>query len=85
MIKILNQVEKTQENFWNHCVFHPTDAIEDPWGKRILDKISADGAIKTIRIYTMFEDIVYFDGNHQIQFDFYHLELSLQLFHRKGM
>ena len=23
-------------NFWNHIHFHPTDAIEDAWGKRIL-------------------------------------------------
>ena len=59
MIKIHDKVIKNQPKFWNHALFHPTDAIEDSWGKRILDRMAADGAIKTIRIYSMFEDIVY--------------------------
>ena len=59
MIKISNRIIKKQPKFWNHALFHPTDAIEDPWGRRILDRISKDGAIKTIRIYSMFEDILY--------------------------
>ena len=66
MIKVQNTVIKKQPKFWNHALFHPTDAVEDPWGKRILDRMSDDGAIKTIRIYTMFEDIVYLDENDQI-------------------
>ena len=61
MILIKNNVVKKQNNFWNHCLFHPTDAVEDPWGKRILDQMSKDRAINTVRIYTMFEDIVYLD------------------------
>ena len=63
MIKIGNKVEKKQLNFWNNCIFHPTDAIEDPWGKRILDRIAKDKAIHTVRIYAMFEDIVYEDDD----------------------
>ena len=29
MIQIINNVLKKQNNFWNQCLFHPTDAIED--------------------------------------------------------
>ena len=42
MINIKNEVIKKQENFWNNCIFHPTDAIEDSWGKRILDRFADD-------------------------------------------
>ena len=59
MVRIEKEIIKKQPKFWNHALFHPTDAVEDPWGKRILDRMAADGAIKTIRIYSMFEDIVY--------------------------
>ena len=54
MIKIKNKILRKQPKFWNHALFHPTDAVEDPWGKRILDRMSDDGAIKTIRIYSIF-------------------------------
>ena len=70
MITIYNEVVKKQKNFWNACLFHPTDAIEDPWGKRILDQMAADGACHTVRIYAMFEDIVYLDGDDNLCFDF---------------
>ena len=50
MITIQNKVVKKQNNFWNSCVFHPTDAVEDPWGRRILDRMAKDGAIQTVRI-----------------------------------
>ena len=70
MIKISNKIIKQQHNFWNGCIFHPTDAIEDPWGKRILDKASKDGAINNVRIYTMFEDIVYLNERNELEFDF---------------
>ena len=70
MIIINNAVKKQQKNFWNQCLFHPTDAVEDSWGKRILDRIAKDGAIETIRIYTMFEDIVYYDENDNLCYDF---------------
>ena len=52
------QIEKETKNFWNHFHFHPTDAIEDDWGKRILDRAAADGVGKTVRMYAMLEDIV---------------------------
>ena len=57
MIKILtNNVEKQLKNFWNHIVFHPTDAIEDEWGQQYLDKIAEDtirkaGAIPAFKDY----------------------------------
>ena len=70
MIKIGNSIIKNQPNFWNNCIFHPTDAVEDPWGKRILDRAAKDRALNTVRVYAMFEDIVYDDGEGNIAFDF---------------
>ncbi|MBR6748088.1 MAG: hypothetical protein IKM07_04055 [Clostridia bacterium] len=84
MITIQNEIIKKQPNFWNQCLFHPTDAIEDPWGKRILDRISADGAIKTVRIYTMFEDIVYIGENGELCYDFRVSDLRLDYMVEKG-
>ena len=44
MIQIAaDRVIKKQHNFWNHVHFHPTDAIEDDWGRNILDQVAADG------------------------------------------
>lgn len=77
MINISNSVQKKQTNFWNGCVFHPTDAIEDPWGRRILDAISEDRAIHTVRLYSMFEDIVYIGDNGEICYDFRLSDLRL--------
>ena len=84
MIKINNVVEKVQKNFWNGCVFHPTDAVEDPWGKRILDQMAKDKAINTVRVYTMFEDIVYLDENNKLQYDFRLSDLRLDYLVEKG-
>lgn len=77
MIKIGKNVIKKQENVWSNAVFHPTDAVEDPWGKRILDKMAEDRAVKTIRIYTMFEDIVYYDGEGNLTYDYRLSDLRL--------
>ena len=77
MIRIKNEIIKKQPKFWNHALFHPTDAIEDPWGRRILDRMSADAAIKTIRIYAMFEDIVYIGEDGEICYDFRVSDLRL--------
>ncbi|MBQ8357495.1 MAG: hypothetical protein IJX39_06765 [Clostridia bacterium] len=77
MITVDSKIIKKQPKFWNHALFHPTDAIEDPWGKRILDRMSADGAIKTIRIYSMFEDIVYTDEDGKLCYDFRVSDLRL--------
>lgn len=77
MIKIGKNVIKKQVNVWSNALFHPTDAVEDPWGKRILDKMAADHAVKTIRIYTMFEDIVYYDGEGNLKYDYRLSDLRL--------
>lgn len=58
------------KNFWNHIHFHPTDAIEDQWGKNILDRVAGDSSAQYVRIYTMFEDIVSRDRNGKLVYDF---------------
>ena len=84
MITIFNEVVKEQKNFWNNCLFHPTDAVEDPWGRRILDQMAEDKAIQTVRIYTMFEDIVYLDENGNLAFDFRISDLRMDYLLEKG-
>ena len=84
MIKISKDIVRQQKNFWNNCIFHPTDAIEDPWGKRILDRCAKDKAIQTVRIYAMFEDIVYEDENGEIAYDFRVSDLRLDYLVEKG-
>lgn len=84
MITIKNTVILQQPNFWNGCVFHPTDAVEDSWGKRILDRMAEDHAIRMVRIYTMFEDIVYLDGFGNLQYDFRVNDLRLDYLVEKG-
>ena len=61
---------KQVNNFWNHIHFHPTDAIEDMWGQKILDAASADGAARRIRIYAMLEDIVFEGKDGTLEYDF---------------
>ncbi len=53
-----NGETKEIQNFWNHIHFHPTDAIEDLWGQRILDEVIRDKTARMVRIYAMLEDIV---------------------------
>ena len=65
-----DQIKKHQPNFWNHLHFHPTDAIEDEWGIRILDEVARDGVAKTVRMYAMLEDIVTRDENGNFVYDF---------------
>ncbi|MBQ8396584.1 MAG: hypothetical protein IJX53_00115 [Clostridia bacterium] len=84
MIRIHNTVKRTQHNFWNHCHFHPTDAIEDAWGRRILDRLAADGAVRTVRMYTMLEDIVYRDENGALAYDFRVNDLRLDYMIERG-
>ena len=84
LIRIKSTVIKKQQNFWNNCLFHPTDAIEDPWGKRILDQMAQDQAIRTVRIYTMFEDIAYLDEEGNLCFDFRVSDLRLDYMVEKG-
>ena len=77
MIKIQTKVVKNQPNFWSGCVFHPTDAVEDAWGGRILDRMAEDGAINTVRVYAMLEDIVYLDEEGGLCYDFRTNDLRL--------
>lgn len=84
MIQIGETVLKKQPKFWNHALFHPTDAVEDPWGRRILDRMASDGAIRTIRIYSMFEDIVYTDEDGKLCYDFRLSDLRLDYLLEKG-
>ena len=85
MIRIESTVIKERKNFWGQCLFHPTDAVEDPWGKRILDRISADKAIDTVRVYTMFEDIVYLGEDGKICYDFRLCDLRLDYLCKPGI
>lgn len=84
MLTVKNTAIRNIRNFWNHCLFHPTDAIEDPWGKRILDRMASDGSIQTVRIYAMLEDIVYTDETGVLQYDFRLSDLRLDYMVEKG-
>lgn len=57
-------------NFFNHVHFHPTDAIEDDWGKKIIDRMAEDKSVKRIRVYTMFEDIVSVGSKGELVYDY---------------
>jgi len=84
MIRICKNTIKKQTNFWNNAMFHPTDAVEDPWGKRILDKMAEERTAKTTRIYAMLEDIVYYDGDGVLKYDFRLNDLRLDYLHGLG-
>ena len=84
MIKVKNQVVREQKKFWGNCLFHPTDAVEDAWGRRILDRMSEDGAINTVRIYAMLEDIVYLGEEGEIKYDFRLSDLRLSYLVERG-
>ena len=77
MVKINNDVIRKQKRFWSGCLFHPTDAVEDSWGRRILDRISDDKAINIVRVYAMLEDIVYLGEEGEIKYDFRVSDLRL--------
>lgn len=70
MIRIERGAAQPLPNFWNHIHFHPTDAIEDDWGRAILDRVAADRAARTVRLYAMLEDIVSLDADGRLQYDF---------------
>lgn len=71
-------------NFWNHIHFHPTDAIEDAWGQRILDRVCADHAAETVRMYTMMEDIVTMSPAGELQYDFTENDVRMDYMVSKG-
>ena len=79
-----NDRVKELTNFWNCIQFHPTDAIEDDWGQRILNRIAEDKSVQMVRIYTMMEDIVTMDENGNLQYDFELNDLRLDYMIEKG-
>ena len=68
-IDVRGETERVN-NFWNAVHFHPTDAIEDEWGQRILDSIADNRAANFVRIYAMLEDIVSRDNKGNLTYDF---------------
>ena len=84
MIKIKNQIIREQKRFWSNCLFHPTDAVEDSWGRRILDRMSEDKSIDSVRVYAMLEDIVYLGEEGEIKYDFRVSDLRLSYLVEKG-
>ena len=84
-IKINPEVKLEKlNNFWNHIHFHPTDALEDEWGQRILNRIHKDNAAKTVRMYAMLEDIVTRDENGKLVYDFTLNDIRLDFLVSKG-
>ena len=85
MIKIFaDRPQRKIENFWNNIHFHPTDAIEDEWGQKILDCVAEDGAARMVRMYTMFEDIVSMNENGKLCYDFTLNDIRLDYMIKKG-
>lgn len=72
------------DNFWNHIHFHPTDAIEDEWGKHILNQISQDKSAQYIRIYAMLEDVVKRNRTGKLTYDFAATDQRLDYLTKKG-
>ena len=77
------KVERKIENFWNNIHFHPTDAIEDDWGKRILDEVAREKAAQTVRMYAMLEDIVT-EKDGKLHYDFTENDVRLDYMTKKG-
>ena len=75
---------KKLHNFWNHIHFHPTDAVEDDWGQRILNRVASDSVAKTVRIYAMLEDIVTMSEDGKLQYDFTLNDIRLDYMVQKG-
>ena len=83
-INISSVEKKPLRNFWNHIHFHPTDAIEDAWGQRILDRVARDGAAQYVRMYAMLEDIVRLDDQGNLIYDFSDGDVRIDYLLRKG-
>ena len=85
MIRInANKPVEQIHNFWNNIHFHPTDAIEDEWGKEILDAASKDKVAQRVRIYAMLEDIVTADSGGNLQYDFTDTDTRIDYMVEKG-
>ena len=66
----INRPIRRIKPFWNNFHFHPTDAIEDDWGQRILNQAAEDGVGDMVRMYAMLEDIVSMDADGGLHYDF---------------
>ena len=75
---------KPSPNFWSNIHFHPTDAVEDMWGKSVLDQVAADHSARYVRLYAMFEDIVTRDDEGNLRFDFSEQDRRLDYMVSKG-
>jgi len=78
-----SKIVKKQHNFWNNLHFHPTDAIEDDWGKRILDEVAREKVAQTVRMYAMLEDIVT-EKDGKLYYDFTLNDIRLDYMIKKG-
>ncbi len=78
------KIIKKQKNFWNHIHFHPTDAIEDDWGKAILERIADDHVAQTVRLYAMLEDVVFENPDGSLRYDFSLTDTRLDYLTSKG-
>lgn len=85
MIKIFcDRKEKDLVNFWSHIVFHPTDAIEDDWGRQQLERMAQDKAVRSVRIYTVFEEMFTLDEQGEIRADFSKNDYRIDYLLNKG-
>lgn len=85
MIHVYSDREvKRIRNFWGNIHFHPTDAAEDHWGRRILDSVADDKIARYVRLYVMTEDIVDSDENGNLIYDFSESDRRLDYMVEKG-
>ena len=84
LVKVKNEDVGRLNNFFSHIHFHPTDAIEDDWGRAILDRIAEDGAARTVRMYAMLEDIVTIGEDGSFVYDFRDNDTRLDYLVSKG-
>ncbi len=86
MIRIFcDKKEKDLYNFWNHMVFHPTNAIEDDWGQMHLDKLASEHAVQMVRIYSLFEESVTLGADGNIKYDFTMNDFRIDSLLKRGL
>ncbi len=84
MIRILPEILKTVPKFWQSIHFHPTDAIEDAWGKQYLAAVKEANAADTVRMYAMLEDIVSLSEDGTLKYDFTENDRRMDYMVKKG-
>lgn len=78
------QITRPLRNFWSNIHFHPTDAIEDDWGQRILNRVAEDHVAQTVRMYAMLEDIVSRREDGTLAYDFTENDVRMDYMLEKG-